>query len=59
VTYENLLLQLNSSYRESGLSGRVVYDSRKVRNGDLFVCIKGFKTDAMIMSARLWNLVLL
>jgi UDP-N-acetylmuramoyl-L-alanyl-D-glutamate--2,6-diaminopimelate ligase len=25
--------------------GEIQYDSRKVKNGDLFVCIKGYKTD--------------
>lgn len=25
--------------------GKIVYDNRKAKNGDIFICIKGFKTD--------------
>jgi UDP-N-acetylmuramoyl-L-alanyl-D-glutamate--2,6-diaminopimelate ligase len=41
VKYEELLSQVNLSDRMAGIN----YDSRKVRPGDIFVCIKGFKTD--------------
>ncbi|MEQ8169699.1 MAG: UDP-N-acetylmuramoyl-L-alanyl-D-glutamate--2,6-diaminopimelate ligase [Candidatus Eremiobacterota bacterium] len=41
MKYEELLSQVNLSDRMTG----IVYDSRKVSSGDIFVCIKGFKTD--------------
>jgi len=41
VKYEELLSQVNLSHKMTGIT----YDSRKVRPGDIFVCIKGFKTD--------------